>query len=117
MKDTLNTNKQIEELKKIIGGWAYRALCCGASLIQWRGTSPHNWFIESMSRPGTYLWHSEDDNRVRKIPNISMFNISYESKDKIMDSPLVGSDANKSREVHYILKNQFRAAFEKANEI
>jgi hypothetical protein len=46
-----------EKVRLAVGGRAYNALKRGRSLIRWRQSTPHNWFIERADGNG-YLWHS-----------------------------------------------------------
>jgi hypothetical protein len=70
-------NEKHKALKKLVGGWAYRALCRGAPLQVWRRSSPHNWFIENAKR-NDYLWHSDDP--PRSLPDLSLFEHVEDSK-------------------------------------
>ena len=90
---------QLTELRELIGGWGYRALRGGRPLCQWRGTTPHNWFIES-SRPGGYLWHS-DTGAERKIPNLQLFRKIYDSDARILH--YWGGDSGNPELTRYVL--------------
>lgn len=87
-----------KELRKIVGGWAYRALRKGRPLQIWRRSSPHNWFIET-SRGGDFLWHSWPG---EPRPSLDLF-------DKISDSDSSilmywGSDSGMSELSKYRLR-------------
>jgi len=94
-------NDDLVSLKKMVGGYAFRALLRGKPLLQWRMTSPHNWFIEA-SRPGDYLWHSWDGEH----PDLRLFDRVSDSKEKIMQ--YFGPDSGMSRLTLYVLKDVLR---------
>lgn len=93
-------NIKLAQLKKLIGGWAYRALVQGRPLQVWRRSSPHNWFIEG-AECGNYLWHS-GEGYGRKLPDLSLFEKMKDSDVKILR--YWGSDSGQSELSYYILK-------------
>lgn len=67
-------------LKRLVGGWALRALRRGCPLRVWRRSSPHNWFIEN--ERGNMLWHSECEHP-RELPDLRLFRKVSDSKQRI----------------------------------
>jgi hypothetical protein len=94
---------ELEKLKSVVGGYAFRALLNGRPLQIWRRSSPHNWFIEDSKREG-FLWHSEDHNR--KLPDLSLFDKLKDSNKGII--PYWGSDSGMPELSFYVLKKDYR---------
>jgi hypothetical protein len=99
----LNLEKELSNLKKLIGGWALRALLKGKPLTQWRRTTPHNWFIKGHPRyEYTYLWHVDEFNW--HIPNLKLFEKKCDAKVRICNHWLAGRDAGVSESSEYVLR-------------
>lgn len=91
---------KLYDLKKLIGGNAYRSLLKNGVLKVWRNSSPHNWFIETSKKDG-YLWHSEDGKN-RKIPNLSLFKEKTSSIEKVVE--YFGRDSGMPKLTEYVLR-------------
>lgn len=98
---------ELASLRKTVGGKALRALRRGKPLQQWRGSSPHNWFVEG-SR-GSLLWHSDEDLRYRRLPPLSYFDHGEDSKERIwtpaVGAWIIGRDAGAPYETKYFLRD------------
>lgn len=95
--------KAMRELRKLVGNYAYRRLQMGkATLQQWRGSTPHNWFVQSST--GNMLWHR---NEYGPIPNRSLFRLASETKEKIAPS-FVHSAGGLSFGSTYVLRDDLR---------
>jgi hypothetical protein len=94
----LNVNKELKRLKRLIGGWAYRALLRGKPLECWRNSTPHNYWIDGSK---DFLWHSDEYDY--EIPNLRLFDAAYESGEKVIQ--YWGSDSGMPRSSHYVLKD------------
>lgn len=107
-KNKTITNSNISEIKKnlralqlTVGRYAYEQLRSGkASVHLWRGSTPHNCWVESKS--GNTLWHSSDYDR----PPMKMFEIVTESKERINHS-WIHSDGGHPFESIYSLKPEY----------
>ena len=86
-------------LKKLIGGWAYRALTRDCPLQIWRRSTPHNWFIES--ERDNMLWHSSEFDSER--PDLRLFKIASDSEEKMCQ--YWGADSGAPELSMYILRN------------
>lgn len=60
-------------LREVVGARAHNALRRGRSLIRWRQSSPHNWFVERADGNG-YLWHSCPGER---FPPLHLFHMVH----------------------------------------
>ena len=101
----MDRKDEIENIISIIGYSGYMALIDGEPLQIWRGSTPHNWFIED--KTGRTVWHS-DEGKHRKIPSLKLFNKKSDSEKR---NPIYwGSDSGKPRSTLYILKNEYRDA-------
>lgn len=90
---------ELNNLKSLVGGHAFRALLNGRPLQIWRRSSPHNWFIEA-SKSGYCLWHSDDyDSR---LPNLALFDKLKDSDERILQ--YWGSDSGMPELSFYVLK-------------
>lgn len=98
---TPDANRQLAQLKSIVGGHAFRALRSGRPLKIWRRSTPHNWFIEDARGQGM-LWHSQEGAQ-RRIPNLALFDRSpaqvvdglreYTLKPELVKIALAGASA------------------------
>lgn len=103
------TAKQVAEalckLRKRLGPYAVRRLREGkAFLYVWRGSSPHNWYIESHGRSGSYLWHSDGWG---DRPDLSMFQRVSDSGERIAHSFVHNEGGSPFKSV-FALKPEFR---------
>jgi hypothetical protein len=97
----------LTELRQLFGRYAFQRLREGkATLTIWRGSSPHNYFIESKKSRSGFLWHA-DTERPRVLPNMEMFELVSESNDKIAYSN-IHYDGGKSYTSDYVLKKEYR---------
>ena len=114
MKPTRMSNEELREahaeLRKLVGARAYHALAQGRPLIEWRRSSPHNWFIPVVQpEANEFLWHSEDYYPERKLPDLRLFSRRVDVGPCIGDGLppssrlLIGRDAGASEEAHYYL--------------
>ena len=87
-----------KHLRDVIGQRAYKALCCGCLLQIWRGSTPHNWFIET--KRGDMLWHSDPG---WPRPSLKLFDKVYDSESTIVR--YWGADAGHPELTHYKLKS------------
>lgn len=92
---------ELDNLKSLVGGHAFRALLNGRPLQIWRRSSPHNWFIES-ARGGSFLWHSDDYNR--RLPSLALFDKLKDSNEKILQ--YWGGDSGMPELSFYVLKRK-----------
>lgn len=92
---------ELDNLKSLVGGHAFRALLNGRPLKIWRRSSPHNWFIES-AKGGDFLWHSGDYNR--HLPSLALFDKLKDSNEKILQ--YWGSDSGMPELSLYVLKRK-----------
>jgi len=91
---------ELDNLKQLVGGYAFRALLNGRPLQVWRRSSPHNWFIRG-AKSG-YLWHSEDRNR--RLPNLALFDKLKDSDERVIE--YWGSDSGMPEMSFYVLKKR-----------
>lgn len=108
---TVNPNNRTIRLcglSSVIGSRVLRSLQLGKStLIIWRRSSPHNWFVEN--KKGKILWHSGEGLQ-RVLPNLSMFKLIRNSSRRIWtgNSFVVGSDEGVPELSKYRLKKRYR---------
>ena len=101
--DLINAN--LTKLRKHVGKYAVARLREGkATLNCWRGSSPHNWYIESINGRSSHLWHSEGWG---DRPDLKMFKLFEESKDKI-SYHFIHSDGGKPFHSIYVLQPEYR---------
>jgi len=96
-----DNTKAHARLKKLVGGWAYRALKRGRALVVWRGTSPHNWFIPMAGDTSNFLWHSSGGHP-RPLPDLRLFRKAQDGA--VMVTNYWGSDANCPEQTRYVLR-------------
>lgn len=94
---------ELDNLKSIVGRYAFKALLNGRPLQIWRRSSPHNWFIER-SKGNGFLWHSDDYDHRR--PNLALFEKLKDSDKKILK--YWGGDSDMPELSFYILKGKLR---------
>jgi len=97
-------DEELRDLKKLVGGWAFRALQQGRPLQIWRMSSPHNWFIEGSDVRTGFLWHSDDYHR--KLPSLDLFRLAKDSDERVPQ--YWGSDSGMARLSLYVLKEKHR---------
>ena len=89
-------------LRLMVGFHAFNALRKGLYLQRWRGTSPHNWWVES--KRGTQLWHSDTQNWGHH-PDLFLFQVKTESTDRV---PMYGGhDQGHPFHTDYVLKAEY----------
>ena len=93
---------EVKKLVSVVGNEAYSALSRGNPMKRWRGSTPHNWFIENEN--GATLWHIDD--KFRQIPSLELFKKPVGLGGKIPS--YWGSDSGKSRLSLYTLKEKYR---------
>lgn len=89
-------------LSLIVGTDAFQALCRETPLVIWRGSTPHNWYIERTDGSG-FLWHSEPG---EPKPCLSMFTKENDSRELVRS--YWGKDSGLPIKTVYILKKEFR---------
>lgn len=94
-------DQRYNDLKSLIGSRAYNYLRRGGFLRIWRCSSPHNIWIET--KKGDYLWHSESDRSIRKVPDLSLFEEVYSSDKRVVK--YFGSDSGIPEGSLYVLKS------------
>lgn len=93
---------RLEELRKHIGGWALRALRNGTAKLQlWRGSSPHNWWVETDK--GNVLWHSNESG---DHPDLAMFTLDSQSEKRVPPS-ILHRDGGLPYQASYALRPEF----------
>ena len=90
---------EYKKLKKIVGGWAFRALVHGRPLCRERMYTPNNWFIEN-AKGDAFLW-TPDENR--GMPPLDLFEAREHSEETV--PPYCGPDSEQPRETKYFLKD------------
>lgn len=103
----LTNEERLTRLRQHIGPYAVKRLREGKALLHcWRGSSPHNWYVESCNGRGSHLWHSSDWG---DVPDRSMFQLEQESQNKIACS-LIHRDGGKPFRSTYVLRSEYMLA-------
>ena len=92
------------KLRLMVGPHAFKALRQGLPLQRWRGTSPHNWWVEN--RRGDQLWHSDTVNWGHH-PDLFMFEVAGQSGGTVPHHALHG-DGGSPFHTDYVLKPEYR---------
>jgi len=95
----------LKQLKAKIGRYALQRLRLGKATFRvWRGSTPHNHWVEGTARM-SYLWHSDDDDRGPSL--WPAFQLLEESKDRIAHHWVHGDGGQPYLSV-YVLKPEYR---------